>query len=79
MINLAIYSIKGTIFEGECDFVTLPGSEGELTILPKHIPLITYLKKGKIRIKKEDELLNFDIESGILEVKPQSRVRVLLG
>jgi F-type H+-transporting ATPase subunit epsilon len=78
MLNLSIYSIKGTVFEGNVDWVNLPGSEGQLTILPKHIPLITYLKNGKIRVKRNDEVLSFEINSGILEVRPKSQVKILI-
>lgn len=79
MLYLSIYSLKEIIFEGEVDWINLPGSEGELTILPKHIPLITYLKKGRIRIKKGKEFINFEINSGILEVRPKSKVRILIN
>lgn len=79
MLNLAIYSIKGTVFEGKVNWVNLPGAEGKLTILPKHIPLITYLKGGKVKVKKEEEILNFEIKSGILEVRPKSKVKILIS
>ncbi len=67
-----------TIYQGKSSSVTLPGSEGELTILQGHIPLITSLNKGKIKIKTEDKKeLFFDIEGGVLEVQ-DNEVNVLI-
>jgi F-type H+-transporting ATPase subunit epsilon len=50
--------------------VILPGSEGELGILPKHTPLLTALKPGVILIRKggNDEL--FAVGSGYADVRP---------
>lgn len=76
MIN--IISQKGIVYSGTIRSVTVPGVEGELTILPHHIPLITILKQGKIRIydEKGQERV-FEITKGILEVRPEE-VTVLI-
>ncbi len=59
------------IYQGKVSAVTLPGEKGELTILPNHIPLITPLTEGKIRVQdKNQKELFFEIESGVLEVNP---------
>lgn len=74
MFPLFIIALDKILFEGETNSVTLPGSEGELTILKNHIPLITPLKKGNIKIKTKKEELNFRINGGVLEVKPEKVV-----
>lgn len=67
------------VYQGEVTAVTLPGSEGELTILPNHLPLITSLVKGKIRVKEvSGQELFFEIEKGILEVQSQE-INVLVS
>lgn len=79
MFNLSISALDKEIFEGEVRSLTLPGVDGELTILKNHIPLITPLSKGKILIKTENpstssgqgKILIFPIQSGVLEVSPQ--------
>jgi len=59
------------IYQGRISAVTLPGEEGELTILPNHIPLITPLTQGKIKVQDENQKeLFFEIKSGVLEVNP---------
>ncbi|MFH1657407.1 MAG: ATP synthase F1 subunit epsilon [bacterium] len=67
------------VYQGEVLAVTLPGSEGELTILPNHLPLITSLNKGKIKVKEiNGQELFFEIEKGVLEVQPQE-INVLVS
>ena len=53
-------------------FVALPGEAGELGILPGHIPLITRIKPGAVRIEKADGEEEFVfVAGGILEVQPK--------
>lgn len=70
--------MKEILFDNYVQSVTIPGSEGELTILKNHLPLITFLKKGKIKVKdKNNQEHFFEIQKGFLEVK-QNRVTILL-
>ncbi|MES2060103.1 MAG: F0F1 ATP synthase subunit epsilon [Patescibacteria group bacterium] len=63
-MNLKIYSLDGTIFEGEASEVSLPTTSGVITVLKGHIPLITTLKEGVIKISNQD----FPIKSGFAEI-----------
>lgn len=49
--------------------VTAPGSEGELGILPKHIPLFTRLKSGVIMYRTDDKKNYFGVTSGFMDVQ----------
>ncbi len=71
-IHVDVVSAEESIFNGEADFVVLPGEAGELGIYPKHTPLITRIRPGVVRIKqtgKTDEDQVF-VAGGILEVQP---------
>lgn len=68
---IKIIAIDKVIFEGEAEAATIPGKDGQLTILPHHIPLITLLKQGKIKLRKGEEEKFFEIEEGILEINPK--------
>lgn len=73
-----VVSAEEAIFEGEAEFVALPGESGELGIYPQHMPLITRIKPGAVRIKvvgQSEEEFVF-VAGGILEVQPD-RVTVL--
>ena len=47
---LEIVTPEAKTFSGEVDMVVLPGVEGELGILPMHVPLMTQLLPGEVRI-----------------------------
>jgi F-type H+-transporting ATPase subunit epsilon len=77
-IRVDVVSAEESIFEGEAEFVVLPGESGELGIYPLHTPLITRIRPGAVRIKlagRNEEEFVF-VAGGILEVQPD-RVTVL--
>lgn len=77
-IHVDVVSAEELIFSGLAEFVVLPGEAGELGILPGHMPLLTRIKPGTVRVKlpnQEAEELFF-VAGGMLEVLP-SRVTVL--
>ena len=47
--------------------VNVPGIEGDLEILSNHIPIITFLKPGRINIEAEGSKKSFFISDGVLE------------
>ena len=70
-IHVDVVSAEESIFSGKAKFVALPGEAGELGILPGHIPLITRIRPGAVRIEKADGGEEFVfVAGGILEVQP---------
>lgn len=81
MFNLRVHTLEKTLFDGEVESVQVPGPTGELGILNYHIPLITPLIKGQVKVKTEsakryeeakEEII--EIKKGFLEVKPNQVV-----
>ena len=71
-IHVDVVSAEESIFSGLVEFVVLPGEAGELGILPGHMPLMTRIKPGAVRLKvpnQAHEELIF-VAGGILEVQP---------
>ncbi|MDR1662717.1 MAG: F0F1 ATP synthase subunit epsilon [Azoarcus sp.] len=71
-VHVDIVSAEEQIFSGLAEFVALPGEAGELGILPGHMPLMTRIKPGAVRVKvpnRQDEELIF-VAGGILEIQP---------
>ena len=64
--TLEIISPEGTILKAEASEVVIPAYEGEMGILKDHIPLITFLRPGLIKIKDNDET-SFFVEEGTVE------------
>jgi F-type H+-transporting ATPase subunit epsilon len=71
-IQVEVVSAEEQIYSGPAEFVVLPGSVGELGILPGHTPLLTEIRPGAVRIRipgqAEDELVF--VQGGFLEVQP---------
>ena len=59
------------------DAVTLPTLEGEITILPNHLPLVSVLVPGEARVVNAGEEVLMAVSGGFIEVQPGSRVVVL--
>ncbi len=71
-VHVDVVSAEESIFSGLAEFVVLPGEAGELGILPGHMPLMTRIKPGAVRLKvpqQDQEELIF-VAGGILEVQP---------
>ena len=75
-LHLEIVTPERRAFEGDVDEVIVPGSEGEMGILPHHAPLISLLGQGVLRLKRGGQEQEFAIFGGFLQVRPD-RVVVL--
>ena len=52
-LKLEIVTPEEKIYSEDVEMVTLPGSEGELGVYPKHVPLLTTLVPGELRVLKK--------------------------
>ena len=69
-MEIEIITPDKKLFKGNIKSVTVPGTKGAFMVLNNHAPIISTLEKGKIFVKTENsEDKDFDIESGIIEVK----------
>jgi F-type H+-transporting ATPase subunit epsilon len=75
-LRLEIVTPDRLAFDGEVDSVVLPGSEGELGILPSHIPLMTQIKPGEVIISKNGKRDYLAVGEGFATVT-QERVNIL--
>ena len=71
-IRCDIVSAEEEIFHGDVQMVVATGEMGELGIAPRHAPLITRLKPGKVVLTLANgDKLDIVVSGGILEVQPQ--------
>ncbi|OGI64442.1 ATP synthase F1 subunit epsilon [Candidatus Nomurabacteria bacterium RIFCSPHIGHO2_01_FULL_40_20] len=68
-INLKIVTPERLVLEEMVDQVTMPTLEGEITVLPEHIPIIVGLKSGDIVAMSGGEPIPFAVAGGFVEVK----------
>lgn len=63
-MQLYVYNLRGTLFEGPTDSVVLPAADGEITVLNGHMQLVTALTKGTVRTHSEDEAKEIPVGGG---------------
>ena len=71
-VHCDIVSAEKQLFSGLVELVVAAGVEGDLGVMPGHAPLLTRLKPGPVRVKKQngDEEV-FYVSGGFLEVQPK--------
>jgi F-type H+-transporting ATPase subunit epsilon len=67
---LEIVTPERLVYQDEVDSVQLPGSEGELGVLPHHAPLVSTLGAGELRLRNGGQEESFAIVGGFLQVLP---------
>lgn len=67
-MNFKIATPERVVYKDDVDSVTLPTREGEITVLINHAPLISVLKPGEIRVKKDDKEIVLAVSGGFIEV-----------
>ena len=66
--KLEIISPEKIIFSDNAKMVTLPSYEGDMSVLKNHISIITFLRPGIIKVKKNDKNLEeFFVQDGTIE------------
>ena len=77
-MHVRIAKVGETLFNGEAFSLNLPGTEGDMTILPHHAALIATLRSGTVHVTDaKNEKQFFEIEKGLVEIS-NNEVIVLL-
>jgi F-type H+-transporting ATPase subunit epsilon len=61
-IHVSVVSAEEEIFDGEAEFVALPGESGELGIYPKHTPLMTRIRPDEVTVLAETAIRGRDLD-----------------
>ncbi|HWF57248.1 MAG TPA: F0F1 ATP synthase subunit epsilon [Candidatus Dormibacteraeota bacterium] len=73
-LKVEFVTAERRVFSQEADFVVAPGVEGDLGVLPRHIPLLTPLRIGEIMVRNDGNEEFFFVGGGFLEVLPDKVV-----
>ncbi|MDO8505929.1 MAG: ATP synthase F1 subunit epsilon [bacterium] len=65
------------VYKEQVDSLTLPTKDGEITVLPNHIPLVAVLVPGVAVVRKGGQESYMAVSGGFIEVQPGNRVVVL--
>ena len=74
MIHFILYTLNGVKFDGDAYEITLPTLDGEIGVLPNHMPLISVASHGAIMVRKtagerDDQREVFAISGGTIQVE----------
>lgn len=67
MLKLSVVTPKGTIFEGEVDYVVIDGNAGQMGILENHVPVVVPVKEGFLKKVLKNEEFYYYLSGAILE------------
>ena len=67
-LKLEIVTPEKTAYSEDVEMVTLPGSEGELGVYPNHVPLLTTLNPGELRVLKDGRESSLAVGEGFVEI-----------
>ena len=67
-IKLEIVTPEAKIFSDDVDMVTLTGTDGEMGILPQHMPLMTQLVAGEIIAQKGKDTIFLAVGDGFVQI-----------
>ena len=68
-LRLEVVTPEEKVYSEDVEMVTLPGSEGELGVYPKHVPLLTTLKPSELRILKNGRETSMAVGEGFVEIR----------
>ena len=75
-LNVELVTAEGRVLSQEADFVLAPGADGDLGVMPHHIPLLTPLRTGEVMVRNDGVEEYLFVSGGFLEVLPD-RVVIL--
>jgi F-type H+-transporting ATPase subunit epsilon len=76
-IKFQIITPERVVFTDEIDQVSVTTKDGEITILPNHLPIISVLETGELKCKKGNKEYSMAVSGGFVEVKSDNSVIIL--
>lgn len=70
-LHFSLVSPESELFSGEVDQVDLPGTEGDLGILPTHSPLMAAIRTGALTVYGADGQTHYFVQGGFADVTPE--------
>jgi len=67
-LKLTVSVPEKRLFEGEAKSVTVPGEDGQMTILSGHAPLLSTLVAGDVIVSTDSNEETYEIGGGFIEV-----------
>jgi F-type H+-transporting ATPase subunit epsilon len=76
-LTIEITTPERTVFQETADSISIPTAEGEITVLPNHLPLVSLLAPGALTLRKGGTESLIAVSTGFVEVRPRNQVLIL--
>jgi F-type H+-transporting ATPase subunit epsilon len=77
-LQLVVVSQNQQLLDQAVDSITVPALEGEMTILPHHIPLFTPLTAGEVVYRTGPQTASLVVSKGFLDIGPEGSVTIMV-
>ena len=73
-MHVEVVSAEAQIYSGEAEFLVAPAEMGEIGVYPRHVPLLTRIKPGPLRIRVPGQAEEgiVAVSGGLMEIQPDS-------
>ena len=68
MLRLKVISPEKTVLDANCTHVTLPSSEGQITVYPQHAPIYTLITHGEVIAHTDKGVISLGVGSGFANI-----------
>ena len=68
-LTLELVTPEKVAWSAPADFVVLPAADGEMGVLPGHMPFLVQLAEGEVRVTENDQVKRFAVSGGFAEIK----------
>jgi F-type H+-transporting ATPase subunit epsilon len=69
LLKVSVVSPEKTIYSGECEYISIPGTNGSFGVLWNHAPLVSSLDVGIVQIRTTSGVVELVVDGGFVEVK----------
>ena len=71
-LRLEIVTPEAKAYSEDVEMVVLPGTDGELGVYPQHVPVLTTLQPGELRVMKGGRETSLAVGEGFAEITGES-------
>ena len=68
MLRLKVISPERTVLDTDCSYVTLPASDGQITVYPHHAPIYTLVSHGEVIAHTDKGIISMAVGSGFANI-----------
>lgn len=76
-LQIKVVTPERVVFEDSVDSVSMMTENGEITILPNHVPLVSLLRAGEMRLSDSGNQSLLAVSTGLVEVRDGNNVIIL--